>query len=444
LRGRLVAASLLATAIFSVAFAAFATWRADSLEDRALTSALQVRLSVVREGVGPDGHLAPSGSGNPRAAYAQVIGPDGKVIDASSSLQRVPALISASTVLQEDGHPTAHGLNLSDPDIDLAVMGAPVRLGDGTGVVVVGVETQGFLSARREVIVLVVVGLIGTTLLVGAITWLLTGRALKVVGRLTTQAERLSARDASRGLTSPPHDKELAQLTDALNRMLARLNEHYARNLAAAAETTHRLRTPLATLRAEAELALGETDPEQLRLALAAVVADADRLSTIVNRLLAAGSTGLPSERLDVVVAELQETWQRSARAGGLGLEIRVQGDGWVDPHLLRAVVEPLLENAVEHATPGSLISVLIEAGDQLTATVDNDGRGVPADLVPHLFEPWASGTPGRSGLGLWLARETAREAGGDVTCGLPGPGRTRFVALLPTIAANDHVGARA
>jgi signal transduction histidine kinase len=61
--------------------------------------------------------------------------------------------------------------------------------------------------------------------------------------------------------------------------MLARLDDHYARNLALATETSHRLRTPLATMRAEAELALGEPNDDGLRAALAAVVTDADRLS---------------------------------------------------------------------------------------------------------------------------------------------------------------------
>jgi signal transduction histidine kinase len=311
-------------------------------------------------------------------------------------------------------------------------MGAPVHLRDGTGAVIVGVERQGFLSARREVLTLLAIGLACATALVGVITWLLTGRALTTVGRLTAQAEKLSATDAPGGLAAPRQDRELAELTDALNSMLARLGEHHARNLAAAAETTHRLRTPLATLRAEAELALTEDDPEQMRSALRSVVSDADRLGAIIDRLLRIGSSGSLPRPVDEVVAELSEEWKRQARAAGAALEVHSAGTGDVDAQLLRAVVEPIVENAVAYAEPGSSVTIRVSANERLQVTVENLGAGVAEELRASLFEPWVSGASGRSGLGLWLARETAREAGGDVTFNESTHGVTRFSAWLP------------
>jgi signal transduction histidine kinase len=214
--------------------------------------------------------------------------------------------------------------------------------------------------------------------------------------------------------------------------MLARLGEHHARNLAAAAETTHRLRTPLATLRAEAELALTEDDPAQMRDALRSVVSDADRLGAIIDRLLRIGSSGSLPRPIDAVVADLRPEWERQARTAGAELELHSSGTGHVDTQLLRAVVEPLVENALAYGEQGSTLTIRISANERLDAVVDNVGGGVPAEIRASLFEPWVSGTPGRSGLGLWLARETAREAGGDVTCDEFGPGMTRFSAHLP------------
>src|SRR5205085_11008424 len=120
-------------------------------------------------------------AGKAQAADAQVLSSDGRVLDATPALHGVAALLAPSLIAQEGHHPRAHLLNLTDPDIDIGVMGAPVRLREGTGVVLVGVETQGFVSARHDVISLLVIGLACTTVLVGLITWILTGRALRVV-----------------------------------------------------------------------------------------------------------------------------------------------------------------------------------------------------------------------------------------------------------------------
>jgi signal transduction histidine kinase len=165
-------------------------------------------------------------------------------------------------------------------------------------------------------------------------------------------------------------------------------------------------------------------------------VSDADRLNAIVDRLLNAGSTGASPESVDAVVDQLRPAWERHARAENVQVDIRTTGDGRIDPYLLRAVVEPIVENAIAHAVIASVVQVNLHVGDDLAVTVDNTGPGVPPEVVPHLFEPWASGTPGGSGLGLWLARETAREAGGDVRCDRPGPGLTRFTASLPVLTA--------
>jgi signal transduction histidine kinase len=360
------------------------------------------------------------------------VGPTGDVLDASPPLTHAPALLTPATVAAEHGHHHVHNVNLADPDVDLAVTGSIVHLRTGEGVVVVGVETQGFLSARREVLTLLAIGLACVTALVGIITWLLTGRALMTVSRLTAQAERLSAAEAPRGLDATRQDRELAELTDALNNMLARIGEQHARNLAAAAETTHRLRTPLATLRAEAELALTQEDPEQLRAALRAVVTDADRLRGIVDRLLRIGSSGLLPQRVSDAVEDLRGQWDRQARASGTTINVSLIGDGAVDASLLRAIIEPLVENAVAYADQGSRVDVDITADAELSVTVENCGPGVAPSVRATLFEPWVSETPGRSGLGLWLARETAREAGGTVNCEKFGPGSTRFAARLP------------
>ena len=74
------------------------------------------------------------------------------------------------------------------------------------------------------------------------------------------------------------------------------------------------------------------------------------------------------------------------------------------------------------------------ETATQITVDVTNTGPGIPTELVPQIFDAWVSGRDASvaGGLGLWLARETARDAGGEVTLADPAPGRVTFRVVLP------------
>ena len=131
-------------------------------------------------------------------------------------------------------------------------------------------------------------GLSGIVPLAGLLAWLLAGNALRTVSELTEEAEAVGLSDIGRGLDVAAGDPELARLVAALDRMLARVAASLERERRFAADASHRLRTPFATLRAEAELALLEGDPRSMREALQRVIDDADDLGELVARLLAA------------------------------------------------------------------------------------------------------------------------------------------------------------
>jgi signal transduction histidine kinase len=302
------------------------------------------------------------------------------------------------------------------------------------GAIVVGVESQGFLDARDQLTTLLLVDIPVLVTLSGLLAWLLIGRTLRVVVKLAEEADALSVSESGRGLSQPERDDELGRLTAALNRMLRRLDTHYVTNLATAAETSHRLRTPLATLRAEAELALSDNDPESARLALRRIIDDADRLGEDIERLLTAASTAPDLRTITDAGQMLAPDWKRQAVARQRALVVTCAGDEMVDVSLLRAVVDPIVENAVDNAESGAIEIVIRIHDDTLTVTVTNSGEGIPAEMIDQLFEPW-KGTA-HTGLGLWLARQAARAVGGDVWCVLPGPPRTQFQAHLPIAAS--------
>ena len=102
---------------------------------------------------------------------------------------------------------------------------------------------------------------------------------------------------------------------------------------------------------------------------------------------------------------------------------------------LLRAVADPLVENAIRHTTPDRPVTVTVDRTDtDVRIRVSNHGAGIPAALRAQLFEPWTGRA--HSGLGLWLAREAARTAGGEVVCDTYGPPTTTFLAQLPATPA--------
>ncbi len=419
LRWRLVAGAVAAGLAFSAAFGPVATWRVDQLEDQAVSSALLARLDLARGQLLPNGFLDAHRT-NPRVSLVQVLGPDGRVRSTSSSLAGIPPLVDVAQVRRAGVGGLRRAVALKNPDVDLEVVGVPlaIRGSAATGALVVGVDAEGFLAAREELLGLLWIGLVVVVLAIGAVAWALAGRALRTVGALTEEAEAISVSDLGRGLVMPQHDAELSRLVAALNRMLARLDASFTRELAMSADASHRLRTPLATLRGEAELALSASDPDEMRRALSQILSDADHLAGLIDRLLTSvGDRTAGTDRpLPDAMAELAERWRRLRP--DLAVEPVDDEAARVDLVLLHAVLDPLVENAVEHGERSAVrVLARLSAPNVLEVDVCDLGGGMPPGVAERAFAAWFSTKPATKGggLGLWLAREAARAAGGDV-----------------------------
>lgn len=438
LRRRLVAASVLAGLMFAGVFGALATWQVSRVSDSAIDNALRTRLDVVRSEVAADGALSLDRRSLARAGLVQVLDPHGTVVSASPALAGLPPLVPLARLTGAGARGVRVSKALQSPDLDIALVSVPVRIGSGSGSLTVGVDTEAYVSTQGRVRELLVAGLLGAVVLLVVATWLLTGRALRVVAHVTEEAEAISGSDHGRLLPTPAGDSELARLVAALNSMLSRLHDTYARDVAFAGDASHRLRTPLATLRAEAELGV-DGDPDQMREALVRVVADADHLAGLLDRMLVAVSphAASPAVGLADAAEALRQRWTRAAAAQGVLLQSTLTGEVLVRPSSLESVLDPLIENAVRHTHPGGVIAVdWTVDGTDVVATVCNAGDGVPDRLQSCLFDPWVSSRSGSAagGLGLWLAREAARSEGGDVWLVDPTPAMTTFRARLPSI----------
>ena len=212
--------------------------------------------------------------------------------------------------------------------------------------------------------------------------------------------------------------------------MLDRLQAAGTRQSAFVADAAHELRSPLAALRTTVEVVLAHPDayaPAELAQDLHAEVL---RLGRLVDDLLVLARLGaVPARRTVLDLGALA----RAVARGRAGVVVTGAGGGLGDEDGVRRVLGNLLDNAQRHAA--SAVHVAVDDGQ---VQVDDDGPGVPEADRERVFERFtrlddARGRDaGGSGLGLSIARETAREAGGDVVLGQAPRGGARVVLTLP------------
>jgi signal transduction histidine kinase len=252
---------------------------------------------------------------------------------------------------------------------------------------------------------------------------------------MTASAEAWGASDLDRRFALGPPRDELTALAATLDGLLARIAASRRHEQRFAAELAHELRTPLAGLRLEAELALGAegsgADAERVA-ALQAVIAQATELGAAIDALLAVARQEIDPSEGSVDLAEIAHDLD--------GLEVVERlpvplAEG--DPDVVRRALMPLIDNARRHARSAVHLELTSEAG-RVRLAVRDDGPGLDPGLGERAFDPGVRGEHdlNGAGLGLPLARRLARSCGGDVVIG-DGPGGC-FVLDLPALAARS------
>jgi len=259
--------------------------------------------------------------------------------------------------------------------------------------------------------------------------WWFATRALRPIARMSEAAANISEKDLSRRMDEHAVPEELRELTATLNAAFERLEAAFTRQTQFTADASHELRTPLAIVRAQAELALRrERTAPEYREALGACLRSAERMSRIVDALLAlarADSGALGAARVAVRIDELVEDCVREARSesASVGVSVFARTEPALvrgDPALLAELAANLVSNAIRYNRPGGRVDVALAIRDgNVVLSVEDDGIGIPADALPHVFErffrvdPARSRASGGSGLGLAIARAIVEAHGG-------------------------------
>ncbi|MGY2900879.1 signal transduction histidine kinase [Curtobacterium sp. PvP017] len=367
----------------------------------------------------------------------QVIGDGGSVL-AHGEDADAPALSTADE--SRWSHDGERWLLVSD-DVDLP--------GGGEATLVYGVSLEQTDTAIRTAVVLLAVGVPVLVLVLGVVTWSVTGRSLRPVERMRTEVETIRAAQPDARVVVPDTGDEIARLATTMNAMLDRLDRSAAGQRRFVSDASHELRSPIASIRQHAEVAAAHPDRTDVGEFSDVVRAEAVRLQDLVTGLLELsrldeGGTGTrrPVDLDDLALGAVARARARVPAGATDDSTIRVDGSGISaarvlgDERLLTGVVRNLVDNAVRHAVSRVTVA-LVEQDGAAVLTVDDDGAGVPAGERDRVFERFVrldearSRDAGGAGLGLAIVRDAVGAHGGEATVTESPLGGARFVVRI-------------
>ncbi|MEU9298441.1 HAMP domain-containing sensor histidine kinase [Streptomyces sp. NPDC048266] len=298
------------------------------------------------------------------------------------------------------------------------------------------------------------IGVPAAVLLVALIVWTTTTRALRPVEKIQQRLRTITAQNLSQRVPVPPRRDEITRLAATTNDALDRLEQAVEQQRRFTADASHELRTPMAALRADLEVALHYPDRTEWSQVIRDTLGDTERLQQLTEDLLLLADldhhTPPPAHPVQLgplayaAIAQCRRHAPGSVRIDCHTIDdVAVHGDA---PQLER-LLRNLLDNAVRHAR--SRVTVTVTAN---TATakieVQDDGSGIPAEHREKIFERFArldasrNRTTGGTGLGLALAREIAHRHGGTLThSNTPTVTGAHFIAKLPLSPTTEPVG---
>lgn len=304
------------------------------------------------------------------------------------------------------------------------------------------VETLGVLRRVQQLLLL---GL--PLLLVAGLTggYLVADRALRPVDAVSRMAGSIAASGHYR--TRVPEasgSDEMARLTQTVNAMLGRLEATIERERAFALAAAHELRTPLASLRAQASLSLRrERSPQEYRQGFRVVDETSLEMAQLVESLLALASSNQPPHALPIdledLAVEALESLSAAARNRSVRVELETQSVPLqADPAALRLVITNLLGNAIKYGRDGGRVWVrTLHRDGRAVLEVADDGPGVPESELERLSQPFQRGLGlqgiGGTGLGLALVAAVVEQHGGQLRLGRAPEGGFRATVILPS-----------
>jgi signal transduction histidine kinase len=286
-----------------------------------------------------------------------------------------------------------------------------------------------------------------TLLLMTLGAWWLSGGALKPIKILTETIRRVNAKGLNQRTSVTDLDIEFVELVQVFNQMMERLERSFLQASRFSADAAHELKTPLAILQGELELALQNTETgSTMQQTLSNLLDEVCRLSSITRKLLLlsladAGKMSVQKTELDFsqILYEITEDIEILAPELSLKLDILPDLKILGDRELLTQVLQNLIDNAIKYNLSKGWIQIQTKIeSNSLFVTIGNRSQDIPTSDRDRLFDRFHRADPSRNrgiegfGLGLSLSREIARAHNGNLQFDPTTLGSTSFTLVLP------------
>lgn len=407
--------------------------------DHALEDSVTVLAQQVRE---VNGKLVQRLPGSARdilraddvdSIYFQILGPQNRYIDGDRDLPRPEPAADDDTI-----HPGAVSFrsdNLHGTPIRIAYAYVNLEEDSRRPARLALVQVAETLEKRAKLANEIIKGVILPQFIilpvVLALVWFALSRGLLPLAELQ---ERIRARRSDDLSPIAPNQvpEEITPLVRSLNEMLARLSQSIDMQKRFIADAAHQMKTPLAGMRMQSELALRQTDQHEIHRSLEQLAKSSEAATRLVNQLLALAraenqpQAGTTLEQLDLadLARNVVRDWVPASFSHriDLGFEPPQPPDAPVtiagNALMLRELLSNLIDNALRYTPPGGSVTVRVRSDDAPMLEVEDTGPGIPPAERLHVFERFyrilGSNVEG-SGLGLAIVREIAQQHGADV-----------------------------
>lgn len=356
--------------------------------------------------------------------YYQVAGPDNKFITGYPDLPSIPNALSS-----QSDKPVFFDDTYKGSDIRVGVVSRYVSSSRLSGRITIKVaETvesrkalinEMFASAALRQAVLIIVA--------GLIFWIGLGWGLRPLSNLEHAVNRRSPKDLRPILHEVPY--EVSNLVGSINQLMERLGASVDAMQRFTANAAHQLRTPLAAIQAQVEVALGETDPAEIDKTLSHLKSTTSQTSRLVNQLLSlaratpdAGEAASEHINMCALCIQITKDMVPLALTNKIDLGLEAQSEPillYGDKTLIEELLRNLIHNAISYCPIGSHVTVRLSTDEAMgVLEVEDDGPGIPETDREKVFERFyrlhGSADSSGCGLGLPIVREIIRRHGGE------------------------------
>ena len=369
-------------------------------------------------------------------SFVQIVA-DGQVLASSNNVEgESPISVDAPGRIEtSDAHP------VDDSAFRILVSEAATPSGPVT--VIIGNTLEDTERTVRVTLSTLAVGMPILVLLAAGMTWVLVGRALRPVESIRAEVAEIGSTDLHRRVPQPETGDEIGRLAGTMNDMLDRIESGSIRQRRFVSDASHELRTPIATIRHELEVALRGSATTDWPAVATSVLEEDLRVQRLIDDLLWLARHDHERDRGADTLVDLDEIVMRQAGRltprPGVVADLSKVSAGQVRGHAddLTRVVQNLLDNAVRHASSRVAVVLGGEEDGVVHLHIDDDGPGVPADMGEAIFERFTRSDEARgrddggSGLGLAIASEIVAEHAGTLNVGVSPLGGARFTVEL-------------